>query len=107
LISDFCKGRKAKVVVGKSESEVKEIDFPGIPQGSPLSPLLYLWYNADLVDREIDTKGGALGFIDDFNAWVIGVDEEETTKLIQEDIIHTRASDPERAELLSKRIRRA
>jgi hypothetical protein len=30
-ISDFCKGRKAKVVVGKFESEVKEIDFPGIP----------------------------------------------------------------------------
>jgi hypothetical protein len=39
------------------------------------------------VDRKIDTKGGALGFIDDFNASVIVVDEEETTKLIQEDII--------------------
>ena len=75
------------MVVGKYESEVKEIDFPGIPQGSPLSPLLYIWYNADLVDRKIDTKGGALGFIDDFNAWVTGTDEEETTRLIQEQII--------------------
>ena len=41
-ISDFCTGRKAKVVVGKYESEVKGIDFPRIPQGSPLSPLLYI-----------------------------------------------------------------
>ena len=86
-ISDFCTGRKAKVVVGKYESEVKGIDFPGIPQGSPLSPLLYIWYNADLVDRKNDTKGGALGFVDDFNAWVTGADEEETTRLIQEQII--------------------
>jgi hypothetical protein len=39
------------------------------------------------VDRKIDTKGGAIGFIDDFNAWVTGVDEAETTRLIQEDII--------------------
>jgi hypothetical protein len=30
-ISDFCTSRKAKVVVGKYESEVKGIDFPGIP----------------------------------------------------------------------------
>jgi hypothetical protein len=31
-----------------------------------------------LVDRKINTKGGALGFADDFDAWVIGADEEET-----------------------------
>lgn len=30
-IADFCTDRKAKVVVGKYESEVKKIDFPGIP----------------------------------------------------------------------------
>jgi len=86
-IESFCIDRKAKVVVGKYESGVKEIEFPGIPQGSPLSPLLYIWYNADLVDRKIDNKGGALGFVDDFNAWVIGGDEGETTRLIQETII--------------------
>jgi hypothetical protein len=86
-IADFCTDRKAQVIVGKYESEVKRIDFPGIPQGSPLSPLLYIWYNADLVNRKIDTKGGAIGFVDDFNAWVTGVDEEETTRLVQEEII--------------------
>ncbi|KAM0718341.1 hypothetical protein Q7P37_006673 [Cladosporium fusiforme] len=68
---------------------VQRLKDRGAPEkaGSPLSPLLYIWYNADLVDRRIDNEGGALGFVDDFNAWVTGADEEETTKLIQETII--------------------
>ena len=55
------------MVVGGYESEAREIEYAGIPQGSPLSPLLYIFYNADLVERRIDSRGGALGFVDDFN----------------------------------------
>jgi hypothetical protein len=68
--------------VGSYESEVKGIDFTGILQGSPLSPLLYIFYNADLVEQQIDSTGGALGFVDDFNAWVVGKDEEQNTLAI-------------------------
>jgi hypothetical protein len=66
---------------------VKGIDFAGIPQGSPLSPLLYIFYNAGLVEQQIDGTGGALGFVDDFNAWVVGKDEEQNTLAIQESIL--------------------
>jgi hypothetical protein len=45
---------------------------PGLPQGSPISPVAYLFYNADLVQRRIDANGGAIAFIDDFPAWVTG-----------------------------------
>ncbi|KAI3281150.1 hypothetical protein DTO002I6_9949 [Penicillium roqueforti] len=44
----------------------------GLPQGSPLSPILFLFFNADLVQRQIDSQGGAVAFVDDFTAWVTG-----------------------------------
>jgi hypothetical protein len=67
-IRNFCDGRYAQVTVSRFESEVSPIEYAGIPQGSPLSPLLYVYYNADLVEWKIDKDGGALGFMDDFNA---------------------------------------
>jgi hypothetical protein len=45
-IGSFCNGRKASVVVGDYESPISEIEHAGIPQWSPLSPILYVFYNA-------------------------------------------------------------
>jgi hypothetical protein len=86
-IRNFCDGRHAQVTVGGFESDVLPIEFAGIPQGSPLSPILYVYYNADLVEWKIDRNGGAIGFVDDFNAWVVGSDAEQNTKAIQDTII--------------------
>ncbi|KAH7465291.1 hypothetical protein FOMA001_g17200 [Fusarium oxysporum f. sp. matthiolae] len=44
----------------------------GLPQGSPLSPIQFLFFNADLVQQRIDCYGGAIAFVDDFTAWVTG-----------------------------------
>ncbi|KID81499.1 Endonuclease/exonuclease/phosphatase [Metarhizium guizhouense ARSEF 977] len=41
----------------------------GLPQGSPLSPILFLFFNADLVQTSISTSGGAIAFVDDYSAW--------------------------------------
>jgi ribonuclease HI len=86
-VEDFCQNRQGSVVVGRYESPVQDIHFAGIPQGSPMSPILYVFYNADLVDMEIDKKGGAIGFVDDFNAWVTGPSAEENTTAIQQKIL--------------------
>lgn len=40
-----------------------------------------------MVERTIDEKGGAIGFVDDFNAWVVGDNERQTTGLIQSTVI--------------------
>ena len=73
------------------ESEVKQLPFPGLPQGSPLSPILFLFYNADLVERRISNKGGAVAFIDDYTAWVVGKSAEENMSGVKEIVNHALA----------------
>jgi hypothetical protein len=38
----------------------------GLAQGSPLSPIVFAFFNADLVDQPVDSQGGTSAFIDDY-----------------------------------------
>ena len=78
-IRSFCSDRKASVVVDDYESAVQDNKHAGIAQGSPLSPLLYIFCNANLVQSRLNKGGGSVGFIDDYNAWVIGPSAETNT----------------------------
>ena len=53
----------------------------GIPQGSPLSPILYMLYNADLLELT-RTPNLALGFIDDIAYGVSGTTTEENVEAL-------------------------
>ena len=46
----------------------------GIPQGSPVSPILFLFFNKDLIDFCTQGTGKvlAIGFVDDVNILVVG-----------------------------------
>ena len=53
-----------------------------MPQGSPLSPLLYMFYNADLLDVAAQHRARGLGFIDDIVYSIQGnTDKENARKL--------------------------
>ncbi|RKK60081.1 hypothetical protein BFJ69_g17250 [Fusarium oxysporum] len=57
-------------MINGQSSESRLLPQAGLPQGSPLSPMLFLFFNADLVQTQIDRNGGAIAFVDDYTAWV-------------------------------------
>ena len=79
----FCSDRTASIQVNGHAAERRDLPQAGLPQGSPLSPILFLFFNADLVQRKIDSNGGAIAFVDDFTAWVTGPTAQSTRKGIE------------------------
>ena len=54
----------------------------GIPQGFPLSSILYLFYNADLLEiyNNIRLRTSATGFVDNINILIYSELTEENCK---------------------------
>ncbi|KAG0160607.1 hypothetical protein PDIDSM_8137 [Penicillium digitatum] len=79
-VKAFLTSRSTRIRIPEGVSE--SIPTPtGIPQGSPLSPILYLIYNADLVEGCEGVKTS--GWVDDVAFIVIGKDEHETISKLQ------------------------
>jgi ribonuclease HI len=93
-IDAFCSRRTATILVNGFPSEQRELPQAGLPQGSPLSPILFLFFNADLVQHKINAAGGSIAFVDDYTAWVTGPTAESNRPGIQ--AIIDRALDWER-----------
>lgn len=68
--ASYLTGRKTKIRLFEGMSEEFDV-LTGIPQGSPLSPILYLFYNADLLEMARGTEL-ITGYIDDTSFLVEG-----------------------------------
>jgi len=84
-IESFLKDRSTQLRFNSSTMEAI-MTRAGIPQGSPLSPLLYMFYNGDLLD--IPQKCGlnvalSLGFIDDIAYGGQGPTDEENAETLE------------------------
>ena len=55
----------------------------GIPQGSPLSPILYLFYNADLIEACKTEVTEAVGYIDDASILAVGPSAQRNCKTLK------------------------
>jgi len=83
----FCSDRRASIMVNGTESKIKDIEHAGLPQGSPLSPILFLFYNANLIMSRLADQKGSIAFVDDYNPWVTGPDVATNIRQIQEEVI--------------------
>jgi ribonuclease HI len=86
-IASFMSGRQANIKFDDFSSEVAPLHDAGLAQGSPLSPILFAFFNCDLVDQPVDFHGGASAFIDDYFRWRIGRSAEENLAKIQSEDI--------------------
>ncbi|KAI2812362.1 hypothetical protein CBS115989_10532 [Aspergillus niger] len=68
-IASFMSGRQARIGFDDYCSEVIPLGNAGLAQGSPLSPILFAFFNSDLVDQPVNFHGGASAFIDDYFRW--------------------------------------
>lgn len=77
--------KKTTLAFDNQESEVLSIPV-GIPQGSTLSPILLLFYNAELLDisNPTQTRVSSLDFVDDINMLAYGKSTEGNCKQLEE-----------------------
>lgn len=65
FVTAYLSNRSTTITFGDFESEPKSLSI-GLPQGSPLSVILYILYNASLLTQASDIpETSSLGFIDD------------------------------------------
>ena len=83
----FCTGRNAAVTVNGETTQFTDLPQSGFPQGSDVSPISFLFFNADLVSSKLNRNEGAMAFVDDYTAWVVGDSAEENTGKLQSTIV--------------------
>ncbi len=86
-IENFMQNREALVVVNRVTMSVSSLAHAGLLQSSPLFPILYLFFNSDLICSVINKNKGVGAFIDDYTAWVTGPSIAGNPALLQAKIV--------------------
>jgi hypothetical protein len=82
-IRSYLQNRTARLRFDSEVTEPREL-FAGVPQGSPLSPVLFILYIASLYEALEQVEGLAVvGFADDTNLISCGPDTTENYEMLQ------------------------
>ena len=83
FVSQMLSGRRTRLKFDDFSSDWVPIDN-GIGQGDPLSMILYLFYNADLLEVATGKGQAAVAYVDDANLYVEGDTYKEAYRSIRE-----------------------
>ncbi|KAK9445095.1 hypothetical protein VB005_01558 [Metarhizium brunneum] len=89
-VASFLSDRSATLKMQEYTAPVTPIKT-GIAQGSPFSPILYLFYNADLIEACMTPETEAVGYIDDVSILAVGPSAPRNCKTLK--AIHRKAQD--------------
>ena len=87
-VASFLSGRSTTLKLQEYTAPSRPIET-GIPQGSRLSPILYLFYNADLIEACKTEETEAVGYIDDASTLAVGQSAQRNCKTLK--LIHRKA----------------
>lgn len=78
-VSSFIEDRSTTLLFGGKMTATRKI-HAGIPQGSPISPILFLFFNGPLLEKieRLGLKATAIGFVDDVNLLAYGRSTRDT-----------------------------
>jgi hypothetical protein len=93
-INTFYSDRTATILINGITSEQYKLLQANIPQGLSFLPMLFLFFNTDLVQHKLDQNRGTMAFVDDNIACVTGSSAEANRVGIQ--LIIDRAVDCEK-----------
>jgi hypothetical protein len=83
----FMEDRSASIKFNNFETAITPLADTGLAQGSPLSLILFIFFNSGLVDQPVNIGGGASAFVDDYFRWRVGRTAEENIRKTQEEDI--------------------
>lgn len=65
-IASFISDRHTSIGFDDFRTEPTPLVNAGLAQGSPLSPILFAFFNSDLVDQPVNSHSDTSAFIDDY-----------------------------------------
>lgn len=82
MVASFLHGRRTRIAYANHTGEWMDVDG-GIPQGSPVSPILFLYFIAPLLeDLQGDGDTLGIGFIDDTNLVTWGASAQQNCRTL-------------------------